>query len=86
MWPNAARSREGRRGHIRQLRESRGLSKAALARAVGVTWTTLSKWELHGIAPRARYLQGMVGVMKLTAEERSKLFGATVLQGRRWFI
>jgi len=58
---------------LAELRASRGLSQHVLADRLGVTHSTVSRWESGDRAPRPRRLQGIVRALDLTSEEHTRL-------------
>lgn len=61
------------RERIKSWRLARGLSKAALARAVGVTTSAVLLWEQGTTSPSVRNLEKLAGAIGLTQEA---FFGA----------
>ena len=76
--------------NIKRLRESMGLSQAALARKLGVTRVSVNAWEMELSSPTAAYLVEMArlfhtttdDILGLTAEEQISLRGMTEQEKR----
>lgn len=65
---------------LAKLRASRGVSQHALADRLGVTHSTVSRWESGERVPRPRRLQGIVQALDLTSDEHTRL-GMAWLKG-----
>ena len=59
--------------HLEALRKKRDLSKAAFARELRTSWSTVNNWELHGALPDRDHLRAIVAVLKLKPEEKTQL-------------
>ena len=51
------------------LRRLRFLTQADLAKAVGVTWQTISEWENGRTQPRAQHLRRLCEVLQVQPQE-----------------
>lgn len=60
---------------IKRLREAKGMSKAALARAVNQTYQNVQHWEKGPTAPARRVLQEVATALGVTPQEL--LYGST---------
>lgn len=60
---------------IKRLREAKGMSKAALARAVNQTYQNVQHWEKGPTAPARKVLQAVAAALGVTPQEL--LYGST---------
>ncbi len=61
--------------HLRQLREAKGLTQAALADLAGVSQGAICQYELGTIAPRAGRLVALARALEVSEEELFSLAG-----------
>jgi transcriptional regulator with XRE-family HTH domain len=59
--------------YLTELRKARRIAKNALAKAIGVPFSTVNNWELHGAAPNQANMQKLIAALKPTAAEKAKL-------------
>lgn len=54
---------------IQKLRQQCGISQAALAQMIGVTSSTVAKWETAEVYPRAQLLPKIAEILKCSIDE-----------------
>lgn len=59
--------------YLTELRNSRKIAKNAFAKAIGVPFSTVNNWELHGSAPNQANMSKLIKELKLTPTEKTKL-------------
>lgn len=59
--------------YLRELREGRKFNKNRFAQALGIPFSTVNAWELHGATPNKKSLTSIMDVLELAQAERKKL-------------
>lgn len=59
--------------YLRELREARKLNKNKFAQALGIPFSTVNAWELHGATPNKKSLTAIIDVLALPPGEKKKL-------------
>ena len=59
--------------YLRELRAARKLNKNKFAQALGIPFSTVNAWELHGATPNKKSLTAIMEVLALAPAEKKKL-------------
>ncbi len=59
--------------YLTELRTARKIAKNNLAKRLGVPFSTVNHWELHGASPNQANMRKLIDELKLTPSEKTKL-------------